>query len=65
MKILDVEAIGIETDDWVFGCSAITTYKQMRYWYVYLLYIIKNLLGTKLSMPTYKIPFVTIRILVY
>lgn len=31
-KMLNVEAIGIETNNWVFGCSAIEIYKKMRYW---------------------------------
>lgn len=31
--MLNVEAINIDTDDWVFGCSASDTDGTQRYWY--------------------------------
>lgn len=31
-QFLDVEAINVDTDDWVFGCNAVEIYEHQRYW---------------------------------
>lgn len=32
-RFLSVEAINIDTDDWVFGCNALESDGRQRYWY--------------------------------
>lgn len=36
-QMLHIEAINIDSDDWVFGCSATEVDSVQRYWYVFML----------------------------
>lgn len=31
-QFVNVEAINIDTDDWIFGCNAIETHDYQKYW---------------------------------